>query len=127
MRFASSGVTDRQSLGDWAPTMPPCWRRSEPGGWPTGWARGGVGRPLSLAHRPRWTAEACECEVNTLAEARRHGHARACVSAWAQAVAAEGLDPIHSALRTNTASLALARSCGYQRLTVAAHVGSAPA
>lgn len=71
------------------------------------------GRLVSVAHSSRRTPAACELGINTLPNARRHGYARACVIAWTRAVLAEGLTPIYSAFSANSASLALAASCGY--------------
>lgn len=80
------------------------------------------GRLLSVAHSSRRTAAACELGVNTLAEARRRGGARACVLAWGCAVAAEGLEPMYSASSANVASHALARACGYRRYAYVAQI-----
>ena len=85
------------------------------------------GRLLSIAHSSRRTDRACELGINTLPTARRRGFARACVLAWAEAVAAEGLEPLYSANAANTASLALAAACGYRPIARAAQVPAVPA
>jgi len=77
---------------------------------------------VGVAHSSRRTAQACELGINTLPAARRKGFARACVLAWAEAVAAEHLEPLYSASWTNTASLRLAEECGYRAFARAAQV-----
>jgi hypothetical protein len=72
-----------------------------------------AGRLVSVAHSSRRTAAACELGINTLANARRQGHARAATLAWTRAIRDEGLEPIYSASADNGASLALAAACGY--------------
>jgi hypothetical protein len=79
------------------------------------------GRLLSLAHSSRRTAEACELGIDTLAEARRRGYARAATILWAASIAREGLIPLYSALATNAASLYLAVSAGYRSFAHAAY------
>jgi predicted GNAT family acetyltransferase len=73
------------------------------------------GRLVSAAHSARRTAEACELGVETAPAARGHGYALAVTVLWAEAVAAEGIEPIYSALAANAASLALAHAAGYRR------------
>lgn len=73
------------------------------------------GRLVSAAHSSRRTAEACELGVETAPTARGHGYALAVTVLWAEAVAAEGIEPIYSALAANTASLSLAHAAGYRR------------
>jgi GNAT superfamily N-acetyltransferase len=72
------------------------------------------GRLLAVAHSSRRTCAACELGVATLPEARQRGYALAATVRWAEAVAAEGLVPLYSALATNRASLALAAAAGYR-------------
>ena len=72
------------------------------------------GRLVSAAHSSRRTPEACELGVDTLAEAQRHGYGLAVTVLWAEAVAAEGIEPIYSASATNSASLALAHAAGFR-------------
>lgn len=72
------------------------------------------GRLVSAAHSSRRTAEACELGVDTLAEARRRGYGLAVTVLWAEAVAAEGIEPIYSASATNSASLVLAHAAGFR-------------
>jgi hypothetical protein len=73
------------------------------------------GRLVSAAHSSRRTAEACELGVETAPAARGHGYALAVTVLWAEAVAAEGIEPIYSALAENAASLALAHAAGYRQ------------
>ena len=80
------------------------------------------GRLRSLAHSSRRTAEACELGVDTAPDARRQGYGLAVTVLWSEAVAAEGLVPIYSALAENTASLALAHAAGYRAFARAAYV-----
>jgi RimJ/RimL family protein N-acetyltransferase len=80
------------------------------------------GRLRSLAHSSRRTLEACELGVETAPEARRQGYGLAVTVLWSEAVAAEGLVPVYSALAENTASLALAHAAGYRALARAAYV-----
>lgn len=71
-------------------------------------------RLLSVAHSSRRTAQACELGVNTVPDARSRGYGLAVVVRWADAVAAEGIEPLYSARASNEASLALARAAGYR-------------
>jgi hypothetical protein len=80
------------------------------------------GRLRSLAHSSRRTMEACELGVETAPEARRQGNGLVVTVLWSEAVAAEGLVPIYSALAENTASLALAHAAGYRAFARAAYV-----
>jgi hypothetical protein len=80
------------------------------------------GRLLSIAHSSRRTAAACELGINTSPEARRRGFALAATVMWTEAVAAEGLVPLYSALAENAASLALAAAAGFRRFARAAYV-----
>lgn len=72
------------------------------------------GHLLSVAHSARRTAAACELGVETRPEARRRGYGLAVTLRWAETVAAEGLQPVYSAMASNTASLALATAAGYR-------------
>lgn len=71
-------------------------------------------RLVSIAHSSRRTAEACELGVNTVPDRRGRGYGLAVTVLWAEAVAAEGVEPIYSALAENAASLALAHAAGYR-------------
>lgn len=83
------------------------------------------GRLVSVAHSSRRTAEACELGVETAPDARTRGYALAVTVLWAEAVAAEGIEPIYSALAENTASLALAHAAGYRPFVRSVHLRSA--
>lgn len=75
------------------------------------------GRLVSVAHSSRRTTQACELGINTLPEARRQGYATIAARAWTEAILREGLVPIYSALADNTASLRLAATTGYLRVS----------
>lgn len=79
-------------------------------------------RLVSIAHSSRRTAEACELGVHSLPEARRHGYGLAVTSLWTEAIAAEGVEPLYSALAENAASLALAHAAGYRPFVYGASV-----
>lgn len=86
-----------------------------------------AGQIVSVAHSSRRTADACELGVETLPAARRHGYALAVTLRWADAVSAEGLVPLYSALAENAASLALAATAGYHPFARATYLLAAPA
>lgn len=71
------------------------------------------GQLVSVAHSSRRIAAACALGINTLPEARHHGHATMATIAWTQAIAHVGLTPIYSAFAHNSASLCLAAAAGY--------------
>jgi hypothetical protein len=79
------------------------------------------GRLVTVAHSSRRTAAACELGINTVAAARRHGHAAAATRAWTRAIQQEGLTPIHSAFAYNTASLRLATTVGYVQVSASVY------
>jgi hypothetical protein len=75
------------------------------------------GQLVSVAHSSRRTTQACALGINTLPEARRQGYATIAARAWTEAILREGLVPIYSALAHNTASLRLAATTGYLRVS----------
>lgn len=77
---------------------------------------------LSVAHSSRRTADACELGVETRPEARRRGYGLTVTRRWAEAVAAEGLQPLYSAMASNTASLTLAAAAGYRSFARSAYL-----
>jgi RimJ/RimL family protein N-acetyltransferase len=79
------------------------------------------GRLLSVAHSSRRTAAACELGINTVSDARRQGNATAATFAWTRAIQQEGLTPIYSAFAYNTASLRLAATVGYMRVSASVY------
>lgn len=82
-----------------------------------------AGKLVCLAHSARRTEEACELGIDTLPEARRKGYALATTIVWTQAILSEGLIPLYSALAENSASLQLAKACGYHSFARVATFG----
>lgn len=80
------------------------------------------GRLVSVAHSSRRTAEACELGLDTILDARRRGYGLAVTVLWAEAVAAEGIEPLYSAMAWNAASLALAHAAGYRPFARAVYI-----
>lgn len=72
------------------------------------------GRIACMAHSSRRHKHVCELGIDTVPEARRRGYALAATVLWAEAVAAEGREPLYSASAENAASLALAYAAGYR-------------
>jgi hypothetical protein len=82
-----------------------------------------AGKLVCLAHSARRTEEACELGIDTLPEARRKGYALATTIIWTQTILSEGLIPLYSALAENSASLQLAKACGYHSFARVATLG----
>jgi RimJ/RimL family protein N-acetyltransferase len=80
------------------------------------------GQAVAVCASVRITPLAHEAGVETAAEFRGRGYAKAVVAAWSTAVRALGVEPVYSTTWQNTASRALARSLGLEAVGRDLHI-----
>ncbi|MGE3960522.1 MAG: GNAT family N-acetyltransferase [Dehalococcoidia bacterium] len=77
-------------------------------------ARDEQARIVSACHAARATGDGAEAGLETAPQARRHGHALAVTSWWAEVVQSAGRTPLYSTGWANEASRGVARRLGLQ-------------
>ena len=74
------------------------------------------GRAVSVCATVRRSAVGVEAGVDTLKGHRGQGHGRKVVAAWSSAIQEEGLTAFYSTSWDNAASIALAKSLGFNQI-----------
>lgn len=107
----------RASMADWLPDvgkMHPFWVALE------------GASAVAVCASARMGSVVHEAGVETVSAARRQGHGRRVVAAWAAAVRATGRTPCYSTDADNEGSIALAQSLGAQRIGTDLRFEAAP-